>query len=293
MASLFSDPGTWFRETTGAGRLMDEVTGASAARDAADIQAGAADRASQLAREIYMQQREDLAPFRQTGLRALAGLEDPTLGISGEDIRNNPAYQFRLGEGMKATNMGFGAGGNYASGARQKELLRYGQGLASQEYDNAYNREFNRLSQMAGIGSGSNAQLVNSAGNYGQQVGSNLIGSANAQAASVLAPASNLSNLLGQGIMGYGMYAASDVRLKKNISEVDPKDIAELRKAITPYIYKYKDRMFGDGEHISPMAQDLEKTKLGKLAVSLTEDGFKMVNYRKLIPLVVAAWGVE
>lgn len=58
------------------------------------------------------------------------------------DVTQDPGYAFRLAQGQKALDTGAGAKGQLFSGAQQKALLKYGQDLGSQEYNNAYQRQF-------------------------------------------------------------------------------------------------------------------------------------------------------
>ena len=60
---------------------------------------------------------------------------------SGQEVLNqDPGYQFRLDQGMKAIQQSAAAKGGLLSGAMLKGTQRFGQGLASQEYQNAYQR---------------------------------------------------------------------------------------------------------------------------------------------------------
>ena len=61
----------------------------------------------------------------------------------------SPGYQFRLEEGTRAIDRSAAARGRLMSGGTLRELTRYGQGLASAEF-NSY---ANRLGDLAGIGS--------------------------------------------------------------------------------------------------------------------------------------------
>ena len=54
------------------------------------------------------------------------------------------------------------------------------------------------------------------------------------------------------------------------------------------YSYDYKDPKFGEGRQTSVMAQDLEKSAIGKKAIIETPEG-KMVDYAKLMPSMLAA----
>lgn len=56
------------------------------------------------------------------------------------DFYNDEGYKFRLKEGQNALENTAAARGNLNSGATLKALTNYASGLASQEYDNAFNR---------------------------------------------------------------------------------------------------------------------------------------------------------
>lgn len=65
-----------------------------------------------------------------------------------DDFQTSPGYQFRLSEGVKAAEHSASARGLLGSGAAMKAVQRYGEGLASSEYENYANR----LASLAGIG---------------------------------------------------------------------------------------------------------------------------------------------
>ena len=52
----------------------------------------------------------------------------------------DPSYQFRLDEGMRNLLANKAAVGGLGSGQTLRDIMNYGQGAASQEYQNAYNR---------------------------------------------------------------------------------------------------------------------------------------------------------
>jgi hypothetical protein len=84
-----------------------------------------------------------------------------------------------------------------------------------------------------------------------------------------------------------GAAAISDERAKKNIKSGDG-DIKEFLSAIGAHKYDYKDKDHGEGTYVSPMAQELEKTKLGKSMVK-EQDGVKMVDYARGFGAMLAA----
>ena len=167
-----------------------------AASTAANIGAGAADRATALQREQYDQTRADLAPYRTAGTNALAQLTAGTapggqftksFGMS--DFEQDPGYGFRMSEGLKALDRTAAARGNLLSGATLKGAQRYGQDLGSQEYQNAFNRYqtnrsniLNPLQSLAGIGQTSTNQGISAGSNYATNVGNLGMGAAANQA---------------------------------------------------------------------------------------------------------------
>jgi len=66
-------------------------------------------------------------------------LDDP------DSIKQTGAYKFRLGQGQEALQRSLGARGLLGSGNRLTELTKYGQDMASQEYDNQFGRLANLL----------------------------------------------------------------------------------------------------------------------------------------------------
>lgn len=81
----------------------------------------------------------------------------------------SPDYNFTYDQGMRAVEQSLarrGLGGPENSGAAMKELTRFGQGLASQQFNNYRNS----LAAMAGIGQTATSQL----GAMGQQVAANV-----------------------------------------------------------------------------------------------------------------------
>ena len=79
----------------------------------------------------------------------------------------------------------------------------------------------------------------------------------------------------------------SDENLKTNIKEGDPK-LDHFLSTIGAHEYEYKDEKHGVGKFVSPMAQELEKTTIGKSAVINTKEG-KMVDYSRLLGASLSA----
>jgi hypothetical protein len=79
-------------------------------------------------------------PARQVGDESLQRLRAALLGGDMSGFEQSPGYRFRMEEGQKAIERAAAAGGSYGSGANIKDLMRFGQGVASQEYDSYVNR---------------------------------------------------------------------------------------------------------------------------------------------------------
>ena len=215
--------------------LGSAVIGALASDSASDTQADAASSASAaqlqaqresnaLQKEMYDQNRADMAPWREAGMGTLSqlvtGLKpggDFNRNFTQADFQADPGYAFRQAEGQKAIDNSAAARGSSLSGATLKALSRFGQDTASNEYQNSYNRwnndisnRFNRLSAIAGTGQQATQQIGSygqtTAGNIAQgnmntanQVASNTIGAGNARASGYV----GMANALGGGVNNY------------------------------------------------------------------------------------------
>lgn len=195
---------------------------ANASKDAASQQAAAANQADSTNWAMYNQNREDMMPWLTEGKGALTKLADLT-GTSGrttaegygsltkpfsmEDFNADPGYQFRLQQGQQALDRTLSRGGSVFSGAATKAAQRFGQGLATDEYDKAYNRFnqnqsniYNRLAGLSGTGQTS-AQQVGALGANAAANSANLVtGAANANAAGTVGAA----NAWNSGLQGVG-----------------------------------------------------------------------------------------
>lgn len=169
---------------------------AKQARKGANAQVEAGDRASaleqqsadkQLAlqREIWEKQQADQKDYLEQGkygINTLGALMRPNADTSAI-LKNDPSYQFRLKQGQQALDRSSAARGMGYSGAQMKAAQDYGQGMASAEFGNYYNR-------LAGLAQGGQ-QAANTLGGQGSQYASN--------AGNTFANLSNAqTNILGQ-----------------------------------------------------------------------------------------------
>jgi hypothetical protein len=202
-----------------AASLIGGAISSSGAQSAASTQAAAADRAAALQKEMFDEQKRLSEDYRQAGLTGqnrlmeLLGLGDDTgrarfgqysRDFGMQDFQQDPGYTFRLGEGLRAMGHRAGARGGLISGQTMKGMEDYRQGLASQEYGNAFNRyQTNRANQLQPLGSlmssgqAAAAGQAAQAGQYGVNAG-NMMGQAGQSiAAGQMGSANTMGNALG------------------------------------------------------------------------------------------------
>lgn len=138
------------------------------------------------------------------------GLGEFNKKFSLEDYQADPGYQFRLDQGKTALERSAAARGGLLSGGTLKDLTDYSQGMASQEYGNAYNRfnadqssRFARLATLAGFGAGANNVTAGAGLTTATNVGNNTIGAGNARAAGYVGTANAVNSAIGQGVSSY------------------------------------------------------------------------------------------
>lgn len=147
-----------------------------------------------------------------TQMGAYGSLSTP---FSQTNWQADPGYAFRLAEGQKALERSGSAKGLTLSGAQQKALLAYGQGMGAQEYGAAYGRYnndqstlFNRLSGIAGTGQQANQFVGQLGSNMANQVSGNMMNAGAGQAAGYLAQGNAWTGALNNGMNQWQNYNA-------------------------------------------------------------------------------------
>jgi hypothetical protein len=248
-----------------AGSIGGGLIGSSASKKAAEAQAKAAAAAAQQEKDardqalayqqnVYGQTQAQQAPWLgagQSAVNTLSQLMQPGGALYqgfGEQFQaptdvteqNDPGYQFRLQQGVKALQNSAAAKGQLFDPNTSKALTRYGQDYASNEYGNVYNRamqefqqrynifnqnqanQYNRLAGLSGMGQTSAGQLASAgqaaAGNTGnilmnaaQNIGNDITGGANARASGYMG-AGNAYTGMTSGLMD----AANQYFVNKN-----------------------------------------------------------------------------
>lgn len=171
--------------------VVSGYLGSEAAGDAADVQAGAANRTTDLQYKQYQENVVRQKPFYDVGVNALPELVAASryTPFTMDKFQADPGYAFRLSEGQKALDRQAAARGGLISGAALKAATRYGQDMSSQEFTNAFNRyqienqaKLNPLQSLTGMGQ----TTANTLGTSGQQMASN-VGEAQQSAAAARA----------------------------------------------------------------------------------------------------------
>lgn len=210
--------------------IIGGLIGGGSSSDAANAQLQASQAATAEQQREFDQITKSFAPFLQTGQLSLQDLSSLLgLGGSGADIMNSPllrqftasdftkspGYDFQMKQGIDAIQNSAAAKGGVFSGNTLKSLDTFGQGLANQDWWNAYNaftgNQNRTLSTLGGLAN--NGQ--NAAGNLGSigtatanNIGSNLIQGGNAQAAGIVAGGNNLNNTIQSLFQNQGLQTA-------------------------------------------------------------------------------------
>jgi hypothetical protein len=239
--------------------VVGGVMASSAAGKAAKAQRQAADQAAQLQREQYYDQVNRQEPFRQAGLKttdelmrqfglggdaASQGYGNMLRDFSAEDFQADPGYAFRLSEGLKGMDRQAAARGGLISGGALKAAQRYGQDVASNEYQNAYNRYNQNRSQRYQMLTGqqtaganaTNAQNQSSA-NYANAAGDAYMQAGNARASGYVGQ----GNAMSQAAGNIGNYFAQ----QQMMNQLNPYASAAQGSAIQSGWNAWRDPLIG------------------------------------------------
>lgn len=257
---------------------------------------------------VSLNQNKDLINSLFTGQAQNGGLAGNAmaalLGLGGDPsaqqdafskFRDGTGYQFQMDQGLGAVNGGASAGGTLGSGARDKALLKYSQGLA----DNSFNGYLQQLSGLSGQGMQAGG-LLSGAGQFSSN-NSNSVSNSNSLSNSLGGSSSlSLSQSLGEnmatgqsqstgstkssdksgltkdiGNIAMAAAAASDPRLKENIEK-----IGELPDGLGVYTWNY---IWDAPEERYKGVMADEVSVLRPWALGPEIGGYKSVDYSKLM----------
>jgi hypothetical protein len=207
---------SWIAAAVIGSNLVSGYLGSKASQNAAQMQADAANQASDNQLAMFNTINNQQAPGRATGYTALnqigalnngqytqydangnpigtaTGSGYLTNQFNNQDLNANlaPNYAFQLQQGQNATNQANNATGGMVSGNALKGLQDYTQGAAGSAYQQAFNNYtsqrtgiYNTLASIAGLGQTANAQSAQAGTNYANAASQLGVGSAAAQAA--------------------------------------------------------------------------------------------------------------
>lgn len=142
------------------------------------------------AQEAYKQYNQ---PYYDVGTSALTRLDRLASGdFTG--FQTSPGYQFNLEQGQEGLLRGAASRGALNAGGTDADLLRFSQGLASNEFGNYVNQ----LQYLSGLGQSSAQGLGGSASNAASNIGQIQAGAAQNQANITGSTVGQLANLFGQ-----------------------------------------------------------------------------------------------
>jgi hypothetical protein len=204
------------------------------ASKAAKAQTRAAKRSDARLEAANRRQEELQEPFRQAGLTAQSEIMR-LLGVGGDatapgygsmakqfgmdQFQQDPGYAFRQSESLKAMERSAAARGNLLSGSTMKGIQRFSQDLASQEYQNAFNRyqveraaRLNPLQSLMGSGQSAANIMTGAAGNLGQGLAAGELAAGQARASGYVGQANALNQAL-SGVTNYMVQAPVNAAL--------------------------------------------------------------------------------
>lgn len=249
--------------------IVGGVIKGRAANKAADRQVEAGESAIEFAKESRDIAREDLSPFRETGVTALGQLEglvtDPQK--QKEFISDNPFFQALQQQttenvlGAQAARGKLGSGGT--SKALQNALVLLGSDLLGQRVG--------QLQNLAGLGQAAAAGQAQVSQQTAQQVGETRLQQGNASAAGQIAKANvitgTMDNINQSAAQAAQFAALCDFHAKENIIKV-----GRLNNGLALYRFNYKG---DDQDYINVMAQEVEQVMPEAI---INKDGLKYVN---------------
>lgn len=136
----------------GGSAIVGGVLQSNAAGRAASKQAASTDRATEEQARQYDQTREDYAPYREAGKKALGQYEtEINAPVTSADVMSDPGYQFGLSQGQLGLDRKAAAAGGRVSGAALKSAAEYANNYATTGYNAAYQRRQDRLNRLASL----------------------------------------------------------------------------------------------------------------------------------------------
>jgi hypothetical protein len=193
----------------GAAGVADAAISSSAASQAPDAAAATAARNDTLQQDTYDSNAALIQPEVDRGNAAADELQG-FLGLGGDPVKSAAAlqtyldstgYQFDRQQGLDAVEQSKAANGLYNSGAAEKALDAYGEGLA-QTYGQQYAQD---LSGVAQTGASAINALTGGAVNNASQQQANNAGAAAVASNADLTTANSINALIAKGVSAFAL----------------------------------------------------------------------------------------
>jgi hypothetical protein len=200
---------------------LSGVIAQQGAQAGGNMAASAANRAAQMQQEEATRARAALSPWvaagggaigKVTNLLGLGTLKTDggnynTYGLDPAgaketqqqalaDFETSPGYQFRMDEGSKALDRSAASRGLLRSGAHQKAITAFGQGIASEEYGNY----MDNLLAVSGLGGQAASSGNNTAANLTGNAADNIFRGGVARGSAYSAGANALASGISKGV---------------------------------------------------------------------------------------------
>src|SRR5271156_2996237 len=206
-------------------------------------QAAGSEAATNAQEQMYNEQLQNLAPYRNAGGNALSELQYLE-GVGPMNAESNaggaygslnqpfttadwkslsPAYNFQLQQGAQGTLNQSASSQGAMSGAALSGLQAYNQGAANTSFNNAFNmyqtqqqNVYGRLAGVANIGEAASANQATGGSNYAQGIGQSLTNTGTAIGGGIAGAGSSLGNgaLLGALYQGQGTSLANNTQFQ-------------------------------------------------------------------------------
>ena len=168
-----------------ASTFLQDPLGVSAAKKAGDQQRASQDKALGLQQGLYDTGNQQIGQSTQGALGAIsnygnlgAGAYNSAIGnmqgmqsLAGQQLgqgyQQSPGMQFQMQQGQNALAAQNSAAGGRNSGAAQKDLLQFSQGLANQDYQQYVGNQLAQRGQQIGTGAQLGQLYAGQAGLYG------------------------------------------------------------------------------------------------------------------------------
>lgn len=171
----------------------------AASQNAKKGQQGAANAAIAATQQNYDRTKTDLQPYITLGGNAVGTLNALNSGDYSA-FHADPGYQFAFNQGLQGLDRSAASRGSLYSGGHSADLIRYGQGMADQQYGQFYQR----LMGLAGMGQNAASNLGSVGTGNAASIGNASMYAANANAQAAYNNANTLGNFAGQAANAFG-----------------------------------------------------------------------------------------